>query len=93
MAEQFLHPVSGVPSKFPDVRKPGGGYLLPALIPHTAYLCLSESSKPLWEEGISTHKEMGDPSGKGTCLRSHSQLAPHLGSQPGFVSSKDGASA
>lgn len=38
------------------------------------HLCLVRSSKPLWEEEVSTRKEMGIPSGNETCLRSLSQL-------------------
>lgn len=77
--------MSSIPFKVPDVG-PRRESLVPALLSHTCYLCLSESSKLLWGEGISTHDKIGDPSGKGTSLRSHSHWHhiwdPNLGLCP-----------
>lgn len=67
--------------------------LVAALTLHTWHLYLTESSKAFQGKGVFTHKKMDIPSGKGTCLRSSSEMAPYLESQARSVPSRDGLSA
>lgn len=93
LAERLLHSCPVLLPRSPASGSQTGSTLASTMYHTHCHLCLVQSSKPLWEEALSTQKGKGVPPGKESCPRSRGQLVAQLGPQPGLCPAEAGLQA